>query len=675
MWRYWWHFLEAEALGHLDEPLMTRLQYLVALGRHPETGNILDVLFLSWPLSHVVDFPAHYNVKVLLVLTLDGLCGYALARRFSRGRLVALAAGLIAVINPLNIQDINGSGLRQSILWWLLLYPIFLDRAARRQRLRDTFAAGLCLGMAAAWYWFYGLFAGLYSVLYVGWMLFSRQANWRGLFRWALPVAFLGIGLAMPFVYPYLSADEEGNATLPEMSFFLAFPRYETIAEAPMRPESYAENVLASLHRTIRSSWAADYIVYPTAERTMPFVVLMVGLLPAILNRRRFFWIGVFLFFYLCSLGPFLKLHTLRDASEVLIIADSWVVRLPYAFLFRWVPGMSRMFAPYRIASMVVVAAVVLLATGLDSIPLYSRRLRFFRNGLALLVILATMLQILYRFEIEDVPEGSFQPSRWRAPTKVSQVEVPDFYHQLDSDRMEGIIELPLGREQDLLCYYQVVHRQKVYRSWATSGALPPVLLRDGGGEVGERMRYLVRQLPLTFPGAELLEAVSNQPEKLAVEDIDAESLGMLATAGSFRYLVFHERGYYLIHPYHGPVLYRDAVRRMAAGLGIEPVEVVEHEWKDYPGNQYNVPDGPVYVPWSAEEIALPDQEMPRKLYMSIFDLSSLWDTSPGEEDAPSADPPGEGSAPSGVPLPVEPEAAIGLSSRDASVDTELTAP
>lgn len=651
LWRYWWHFLEAEALGELDAPWATRLEALVSLGRHPETGNILDVLFISWPLSKLVGFPEHYNLKVLLILTLDGLCGYALARRFAKGRLTALAAGLVAVINPLNIQDINGSGLRQCILWWMLLYPIFLDRAARRQRFRDMAAAGVCLGMGAAWYWFYGLFMGLYTLIFIGWLLLTRQSGLRTLFRWSIPVAVVGMGLALPFVEPYLAADQEGNASLPEMSFFLPFPRYETIAEAPMRPETYAENVLASLNRTIRSAWAADYILLPTSERTMPFVVLLVGLIPALLRRRNLFWLFVFFFFYLSSLGPFLKLSTLRDASEVWIVGGEWVVRLPYAWLFRWVPGMSRMFAPYRLASMVVVASVVLVALGLAAIPLRTRRWRRFQRLACLAVIASTTLQMLYRFEVQEVPEGSYQPSRWRAPTKVSRIHVPAFYYDLDQGHMEGIIELPLGREQDLLYYYQVVHRQKVYRSWATSGALPPVLAESGGGEVGKRMRFLVRQLPLDFPGSDLLERISTHPEELPVESMDVDALALLAHAGKFRKLVVHERGYYLIHPYHGPVLYRDAVQRLAAALGTEPVEIVEHQWMDYPGNQYTVPDGPVYVPWSAEEIALPDQEMPRRLYMSIFDLTPLWERAEAlsaEDLSRAGKGPGEGTPPDG---------------------------
>ena len=636
LWRYWWHSLEADALSAADLPLAERWSQLVALGRYPETGNILDVLFITWPLSKVLEFPAHYNAKVLVILVLDGLCGYALARHYTRDRMIALAACVVAVINPLNIQDINGSGLRQCVLWWMLLYPVFLDRAAHSRRWRDAIAAGLCLGLCAAWYWFYGLMAGMLTGLYLIWHLLDGSLPWRSLWRWVLPLGVVALLTSWPFVRPYFNTTEAGMASLPEMSFFLPFPRYETIAEAPLRPDTYEENVLASLHRTIRSSWGADYLVRPaTGERGWPIPVVLLGALPVLLFRRkRLFWLAVFLFFYLCTLGPYLKLNTLGHADAVMMIDERWVLRMPFTWLFRWVPGMSRLFGPYRLAALVAVASVALLAQGLTTIPATTRRWRLLRWAAAIGCIALTTVQVLYRWQVDYVPKGAQQPTRWRAPVKVSHIDVPEFYTQLDSDALEGVIELPLGREQDLLCYYQTIHHHKVFRSWATQGAVPPLLLDSGGDLAGDRLRYLAQQEPGGMPGIQVLETLSQNPSEVPLDSIERKALAAVAKAGNYRHMVVHERGYFLVDPFNGPVLYRDAVRRLAAGLGLEPEEVVEHTWVDYPGNQYKVPDGPVYVPWTAEEIHLPDQQMPQKLYMTIFDLGPLLD----DESSPLGD-------------------------------------
>jgi len=645
LWRSWWHFTEAEALSHADLPWLERLTQLVALGRHPETGNILDVLFLSWPLSRWLDFPADYNVKVLLILTLDGLCAYALARHFTRSRSAALAAALVAVVNPLNIQDVNGSGLRQCLLWWLLLYPIFLDRAARGRRWVDAVLAGLTLGLCASWYWFYGIFAGVLTAAYLAWHLADRSLHWRTVPRWLLPLGLVALLTAWPFVRPYLLSSEDGAAALPEMSFFLTFPRYETIAQAPLRPDTYEENVLASLHRSIRSSWAADFLVRPTlGERAWPFAVVLFGVLPAILRRRRLFWLAVFLFYYSAALGPFLKLDTMAEADTVVRLGGDWVIRLPFTWLFRWVPGMSRLFGPYRLSSVLVVASVVLLAGGLGDLPARTWRGRWGRRVAAWGCILATFGQVLYRWQVDYVPGGAIAPNPFHAPIKVSRIDVPEFYRTIDSSALQGIIELPLGREQDLLCYYQTIHHQKVFRSWASRGAIPPLLVEGGGGAEGARLRYLAAEEGGRPATADVLQRLSSMPAEVPLAEIDPVEIARLALDSGYRYLIVHERGYFLVDPYSGPVQYRDAVRRIGAALTLTPEESIEHRWVDYPGNQYNVPGGPVYVPWTAEEILLLDRQMPRKLYMSVFDLlpllAAVGEAAEGAEEAEVEAPP-----------------------------------
>ena len=59
---------------------------------------------------------------------------------------------------------------------------------------------------------------------------------------------------------------------------------------------------------------------------------------------------------------------------------------------------------------------------------------------------------------------------------------------------MEGIVEMPLGQQQDLICFYQTIHQQKVYRSWATPRLFLLCFVREAGGVAVERMRYLAKQ-------------------------------------------------------------------------------------------------------------------------------------------------------------------------------------
>jgi hypothetical protein len=500
----------------------------------------------------------------------------------------------------------------------------------------------LCFGLISAWYWFYGLFAGLFTLLLIGRWLWKRELHVRSSVRWV--VAAVGVGALMVtlFVGPYLGKTESASSVrLPEMSFFVPFPRYETLAQAPDRPDSYEDNVLASLRRTITSSWAADTLYRPTSERAYPAAVLWLGILPALLFRRGRFWAGVVVLFYLFTLGPYLRLSSAADTSAVFTVGGAYVVKMPFAWLFQFVPGMARMFAPYRLASFVVVGSVVAVAIGIDTLGERFRRRRLVTALLAVIVSVSTLVQVFYRFETDDVPEDAFEPTRWKRPVKVSKIVVPDFYGTLDPSKLEGLIEVPVGREQDVIAYYQTQHRQKVYGSWATPSALPPWLFETGGGQAGARLRYLVEPLDPAFPGRETLERLSIDPAEVEVADLGVDALGPLIREGRYRHLVVHERGYYLVDPLRGPLMYEDAVRRLSVGLGLEPTQVVEHAWFDYPGNTYDVPNGPVYVPWSAEEIRLADREMPTRLYMAIFDLSTVLDaeSKPAVEqgDAPRA--------------------------------------
>ena len=186
-WREWWHFKEIESIENSDLGLFSSLSMLISLGRFPETGNILDLLLVSYPLEQWLGWPMSHNVKVLFILVGNGICGYALARSFTDSWIIGLIGGTVAILNPLVIQDINKLGLRQVLLWWLLLYPVFLRRAQRTGTLVDGILAGIFFVMASAFYWFYGLFAAMMTVIHVvAWWWKERPARAR-VTSWAVP--------------------------------------------------------------------------------------------------------------------------------------------------------------------------------------------------------------------------------------------------------------------------------------------------------------------------------------------------------------------------------------------------------------------------------------------------------------------------------------------------------
>ncbi|MES2638734.1 MAG: hypothetical protein V4850_04610 [Myxococcota bacterium] len=648
LWRYDWHFRSLEGISDAGLGPLALWRDFVSLGRHPETGNILDVLAFSYPLDQLFGFPASYNLKILLLLAGNGLCAYALGRYFSGSVSAALGACAVAVVNPLCLLEVQASGLRQALLWWVLLYPPLLDRALRRRSVGAGVVAGLCLGLAGAFYWFYGLFTAIFSLVwFVKHVVVERaRLDWRGMARAGAGVA-LGTALAAgPFILPY-ALPEDGapkntstNVTsavasaLPEMTFFLPFPAYDTISHAPMRPQTYAENVHASINRTIGSSWSATYPFDPTLNEALPLVVIGIGVLPAILRRRSWGWLAVWLFFYLGTLGPFLRVGA-GDNTNVTRLFDDYVLRLPFVWMFQFIPGMSRMFAPYRLASFVVVSSVALVAIGLARLP--------FRSYIWPLVFLATVAQPMYRFGKGAVNEGDADSREFRSPIKANRIRIPEAYTAFDPTKLEGIVELPLDQQQDLVCYYQLVHKQKVYRSWASPSAVPPALRRPGaGGLIGERLRFWARADVVSGPVPDVWQGMSRDPENTDLSALGTDALAAFAKTGSYTRLIVHERGYFLVDPTRGTTLYLAAVRRLGEALGVAPVEHVELAKGDPANPEFGVPIVGDLVPWTSQPAELPPERAPARYRMAVIDLPLTPVATPAP--APDAAPVGAGA-------------------------------
>jgi len=642
LWRYNWHFVSLDGVLDTDQSLGRKWLEFVSLGRYPETGNIMDVLAISYPLQHLLGFPSGYNLKILLILVLNGLSAYALGRYFSGSVSASLAAVPLAVINPLCLQEIQACGLRQAVLWWVLLYPPLLDRALRRRTLGAGVLAGLCFGIAAAWYWFYGLFTGIFTIIWVVKHVVSegKRTNLAGVVRAG---AGVGLGLVLsagPFILPYALPPEGqqagGAAQLPEMSFFVPFPPYDTVSQAPLRPQTYAENVLASIHRTIGSSWSATYPFDPSLNEGLQIVVLIFGVLPAVWRPRSWGWLAVWVFFYLGTLGPYLRIGV-GDAQEVTRFFTDYVVRMPFAWMFTYIPGMSRMFAPYRLAAFVVVASVALLAIGLS-------RFRH-RVWIAPLVMVAIAVQPMGRWGRGSVNEGDADSRELRSPLKVNKIKVPQYYQDLDPTQLTGIIEIPFDQQQDLLYYYQIVHGQKVYRSWASPAAVPPSLRPEAaGGDAGQRLRYLARGDTVTGPIADTLAALSHIPDTADLSPLSTSAFPKFAKTNNYQRLIIHERGYYLVDPARGDELYKVAVRRAAEALGQEP-EIHEELRKGDPANpELGVPIVGDLVPWSSQPADLPAQRAPAVYHMAVFQIPA-WD---GTEPPAASPPAGGGPTPAG---------------------------
>jgi len=142
-------------------------------------------------------------------------------------------------------------------------------------------------------------------------------------------------------------------------------------------------------------------------------------------------------------------------------------------------------------------------------------------------------------------------------------------------------------------------------------------------------MRWLAKSEPRGDKMEDWFRDVSRNPLAMEWNDFSAKDLQILMEYGDYRWLIVHQRGYYLTDPNQGDVLYRDVVRNLESTLGLEATKVIEQEAFEWPGKTEQFPVGPAWIPWASQEVQKPVQDMPRLYEMAIFDLREWFDPIP----------------------------------------------
>ncbi len=620
LWRYWFMKLELTALWAETwrHPVTFFLQ-VISLGRFPETGNIADLYLLSLPLEALFGHPAYYNVKCVLILVLNGLAGYALARHFTPSRALGFLGGTVAAFNSFVFLELYQSGLRQAILWWLLLAVLYLERVLEAGRRRDAVLGGLCFGLTAGFYWFYGLFLAMYAVARVlagGRQVFKSERRTRILVA-AVLLAAIGLAIAYVFAYPYIYIETDHTGNLPEVQWFAPFPDLDELLNAPLTPHTLEENLIASLARVLVSSWTLDYLWNPLHPRNVPVVLSVLALVPALVRiRREWFWLLVTLFFWLHTGGPYLETAFEGGQRTYYMLGDG-PLKLPYYYTFQYVPLMSRLFAPYRSAAMVWLGLTVLLVRNLEAL-----RLRLGSRGKIVPVLCGVLVPIyLGQYFLDEAIVRWLDPdergfSGRGLPVESSVMSVHPFYRALAREPGQiGVIEVPVREQQDLVNYYQVIHQKKLFRGWALPGALPPALRYKHRSDkpATRRLMWIVEpDTPARNSFAEALEQLNRPPYVLrGYTSRDRDELGRRG----FKYLVLHERGCYMLLPSRGRALYETLRRRLGKHLG-QSKEFVELIAPEDP--EFGKVDAGVLGEWASS--ALPDvAHPPSRFRMTVF--------------------------------------------------------
>lgn len=559
LWRYWWmKKLIFSALSCRPAQPGAVLYTIFTAGNYPETGNVLDLLLISLPLEQIFGPPVYYNTKVILILFLNGMAGYTMCLNFFKNRWISAAGGAVLILNPYVLGEIASGRIRHAILFAMPLYVLHLFRAYREKSWGAAVWAGVWLGLTAAFYLYYGLALLFFSLIFLLYQLiFDRRNSHHSFFLKLTVIVVIFLAITAPFCIRYLETAIQGKE-LPEVSWGKSVPSLAFLQGKEDLPRGDG-GLNMSLRRLLRDSPGFMYPVGIDGKIYIPLIITLLVLPPLIFVRPvPWLWMINLAFFYMLSLGPFLKLG---DGVESAVIIGGNPIALPYTLFFKYIPFFSRLFSPIRWMGFLCVILAVLLAGNLKWMGGWisgqwneAKACR----ATGVISVLIPLLALAQMFWMGNIP------------LPVNPVKVPAFYGEIAQDSMlNGLVELPYP-PSDSRVFFQAFHGKKILGGWKST---PPGIPQDSpAGKLSvidhTKAKNMVDYLEgLNRFDGEAGEFPSGDLEKL-------EEMG-------YEYIVLHERGCGEMFPEKSPEFFDYIVEKLSLRLG-SPV-IVREEWIELP--------------------------------------------------------------------------------------------
>jgi len=428
-----------------------------------QIGSYIDSIF-TIPLQLLFGFPLYYNIECFAIMIFSAYGGYLLVRHLCGDWRAAFLGGAFNGFNFLTFRELEVGRATQAVVGWVPIYIYFLYRTREERSFKYPLLAGLFLGLSAAGYWFYALWGGFFTIIFLAYYAFADPKTVRNKAFWLRMVVVLLVGflVALPFGWPYLTMAIH-QQTIPGVEK-PHFPSWETI-------RFQRDTVNVNLLLIISDSHEAGYIV----KLTPLMFILGVGLLLFRHPRKwPWLWIASLGFFYLLSLGPFL--HLGRSPLEYSWNGHLEAVKLPFLWLFHHFPFFSRFTWPGRVAPMVFLCLSVL--AGINLAALFSSSLR--KAWYAVLIILILTPLAVAQVGLKQIPRYYDYFPNIYFPMPTAPVPIPPFYTELAREPGDfALIEIPFRNCQNAILY-QTIHGKKLWggMSEAMDEWVPPEHLK-----------------------------------------------------------------------------------------------------------------------------------------------------------------------------------------------------
>lgn len=339
------HTLVRGFRGFWDPPFYFPAAHVMANSDH-----LLGILPFYAPVRLVSGNPIlAYNVTYLLELALCGAGGFALALHLTGHAPASFLSGALFQVLPLKVY--NADHLAYISLGFVPLTLLALHRLLERGRAGDAALSGLGYAMVFLIGFYNGMYLGVMLPAFLLLMAGRDRTAWRNLPRATLALAAALIVLVL--VHLPMIRLQRGQK--------LARTVEENV-DASARPTDYLMAPAGTLASRIPWPFPDPNRASPPGKRVsyLGVVPLALALHAAVRGRRGPRWLVshavLTALAFVLSLGPRLVLTQRPE--------DTPSIPLPYAILFRYVPGFDALRMPVRFAAMVAVFAIPCVAFG-----------------------------------------------------------------------------------------------------------------------------------------------------------------------------------------------------------------------------------------------------------------------------------------------------------------------
>jgi len=502
----------------------------------PESGNILDIILISYPLRKIFGFPVSYNLKVLLILLFNGFAGYFVISRLLNNPWIGIVCGSFIMLNPIIFFIIHKARLRDAIIGFMILFLYYLYKAASTFRIKHALLAGVFLGLTSIFYWFYGMFCIWITLALIPMILIQLTRRKKKLLlkvflkRVALGLIVTTL-ICIPFAMWYTPLFENVKM-LPDVMLFVPYP--ET---GEMLTNSQTFNSLGGYPISLARIILFDSFHLGFFPFYIPF--MLAGVFAFFRFRRFHIWLLIIiLFFYLFSFGPYLR-QTPDVKPDGFYMIGGKPVKMPYYYMFQYIPVAGRLHHPVEGMTMVSIGLMFLSGMGLEAIWRWLRKFKLVR-GLFLSVLCIAI--IAHTWSLEKFQAFPVYPN-------LNILAIPRLYTEFGEKGKAGIIELPMDRSVDVRCFYKTYHQQKmlIFNPWNML-LLPMDALPDNRFTWANQNEFFLRDLPIS----KSLERFGRKES----QNLDLEGIREIKKRG-YKYIFLHERDFVHIEPStdHRPVV------------------------------------------------------------------------------------------------------------------------